>query len=33
LLRVLAPSTEEQRLTEIYRSKGLKALVEELNKF
>jgi hypothetical protein len=33
LLRVLAPSMEEQRLTDLYRTKGLNALVEELNKF
>ena len=33
LLRVLAPSTEEQRLTELYRKKGPQALIEELNKF
>ncbi len=33
LLQVLAPSPEEQRLTELYRKKGLAALVEELKKF
>jgi hypothetical protein len=33
LLRVLALSTEEQRLTELYKTKGLQALIEELNKF
>jgi hypothetical protein len=33
LLRVLAPSTEEQRLTDLYKTKGLKALIEELNRF
>jgi|GraSoiStandDraft_41_1057321.scaffolds.fasta_scaffold02297_4 hypothetical protein len=33
LRRVVAPSPEEQRLTNIYRTKGLKALVEELKKF
>jgi hypothetical protein len=33
LLRVLAPSPEEQRLTDLYRNKGLKALIEELKKF
>jgi hypothetical protein len=33
LLRVLAPSTEEQRLTDLYKTKGPKALIEELNKF
>ena len=32
LLRVLAPSLEEQRLTDLYRKKGLQALVEELKK-
>lgn len=31
--RLLAPSPEEQRLTNLYRKKGLKALVAELNKF
>ncbi len=30
---VLAPSPEEQRLTEIYRKKGIGALVDELKKF
>jgi len=29
----VAPSVEEQRLTEIYRRKGLAALVAELEKF
>ena len=33
LLDVLAPSPEEQRLTDLYRTKGLAALVEELKKF
>lgn len=33
LLQVLAPSPEEQRLSELYRKKGLAALVEELKKF
>ncbi len=33
LLRVLAPSTEEQWLTDLYRKKGIKGLIEELNKF
>ncbi len=33
LLRVLPVSPEEQRLSELYRSKGLKALLEELGKF
>jgi hypothetical protein len=33
LLRVLAPSTEEQWLTDLYRNRGLNALIEELNKF
>jgi len=32
LLRVVAPSPEEQRLAEIYRTKGLNAVVEELRK-
>jgi hypothetical protein len=32
LLQVLAPSLEEQRLTDLYRKKGLRALVEELSK-
>jgi hypothetical protein len=30
---VIAPSPEEQRLTQLYRKKGLAALVEELKKF
>ncbi|MBK5294078.1 MAG: hypothetical protein JJE04_20675 [Acidobacteriia bacterium] len=33
LQRALAPSAEEQRLTSIYRKKGLGAVVEELKKF
>ena len=33
LLGLLAPSAEEQRLTDIYRKKGLPALVEELKKY
>jgi hypothetical protein len=33
LLRVLAPSPEEQRLTDLYRKKGLPALIAELEKF
>jgi hypothetical protein len=33
LLKVLAPSPEEQRLADLYRKKGLQALVEELKKF
>ncbi len=33
LERVAAPSPEEQRLTEMYRKKGLNVLVEELKRF
>jgi hypothetical protein len=33
LLNVLAPSAEEQRLSDLYRKKGIQALVEELKKF
>jgi hypothetical protein len=33
LLKVLAPSAEEQRLSDLYRKKGVAALVEELKKF
>ena len=33
LLKVLAPSPEEQRLSDLYRRKGIAALVEELKKF
>ncbi len=33
LERVLAPSAEEQRLTSLYRKKGLNALMDELKRF
>jgi hypothetical protein len=33
LRRVVAPSPEEQRLSQIYNKKGLSALIEELKKF
>jgi hypothetical protein len=33
LRRVVAPSPEEQRLTQLYHTKGLPALIEELRKF
>jgi hypothetical protein len=33
LQHVVAPSDEEQRLAQIYRKKGMKALIAELNKF
>jgi hypothetical protein len=33
LLRVLPPSNEEQRLSDLYRTKGIGALIEELKKF
>lgn len=33
LQRVLAPSPEEQRLVQVYRKRGIKALVEELKRF
>ena len=33
LLNVLAPSPEEQRLSDLYRTRGLNALIQELNKF
>ncbi len=33
LLRVLAPSAEEQRLTDLYRRNGMNALVEDLKKY
>ena len=33
LLAVVAPSPEEQRLADLYRTKGLDALIEELRKF
>ena len=32
LLSVMAPSLEEQRLTDLYRKKGIHALVEDLKK-
>jgi hypothetical protein len=32
LLSVIAPSLEEQRLTDLYRKKGLRALIEDLKK-
>ena len=32
LLSVIAPSLEEQRLTDLYRKKGIHALVEDLKK-
>ena len=32
LLTVLAPSLEEQRLTDLYRKKGIRALIEDLKK-
>ena len=31
--RLLNPSPEEQRLTQIYKKKGIQALIEELQKF
>ncbi len=31
--KVLAPSAEEQRLSDLYRRKGLDALVQELAKY
>ncbi len=31
--RIVSPSPEEQRLTNLYRKRGLKALIEELNRF
>jgi len=31
--RVLTPSPEEQRLSEIYRKRGIEALIQELNRF
>lgn len=31
--RLVAPSPEEQRLTDLYRRKGLEALIQELNRF
>jgi hypothetical protein len=33
LQKLVAPSPEEQRLVQIYHKKGLKALIEELNRF
>ena len=33
LMRVLAPTPEEQRLSDLYRKKGLGPLIEELKKF
>jgi hypothetical protein len=33
LLRIMAPSTEEQRLADLYSKKGLAALVAELNRY
>jgi hypothetical protein len=33
LLNIVAPSAEEQRLTDLYRRKGLTALIEDLKKF
>ena len=33
LLRVLAPSAEEQRLTDLYRRNGLSALMEDLKRY
>jgi len=33
LLRVVAPSPEEQRLADLYRTKGLNAVIEDLRKF
>ena len=33
LAKALAPSAEEQRLSDIYRRKGINALIEELKKF
>ena len=33
LLGLIAPSAEEQRLTDLYRKKGIDALLEELKKF
>jgi hypothetical protein len=33
LQRVIAPSDEEQRLVQIYRKKGIQALIAELNRF
>ena len=33
LRRVVAPSPEEQRLVQIYRKRGINAVIEELKKF
>jgi hypothetical protein len=33
LLGLLPPSNEEQRLSDLYRKKGINALVEELKKY
>ena len=33
LLKVLPPSAEEQRLTDLYRKRGIDALAAELGKF
>jgi len=33
LREVVAPSPEEQRLSQIYKKKGLQALIDELKKF
>jgi hypothetical protein len=33
LLKVLPPSAEEQRLSDLYRRQGPEALVTELNKY
>jgi len=33
LMKALAPSAEEQRLSDLYRRKGIDALIEELKKF
>ena len=33
LLKILAPSPEEQRLADVYSKKGLVAVVEELKRF
>ena len=33
LIKVVAPSAEEQRLTDLYRKKGIQAVMEELKKY
>jgi hypothetical protein len=33
LLRLLAPSPEEQRLSDLYRRNGINALLEDLKKY